>query len=120
VAGEEAVPPDPWVLIEAGCQYRGEGGKRVSVSYPSSPRGRGTAPSFYRPRGGGSQSCPTVLTMCGGMMYNATEWMAVLANLASGRALLRVLCSSRSGLEGSGVEASRLVVVHASARGMAT
>jgi hypothetical protein len=53
-------------------------------------------------------------------MYSATEWMVVLANLASSRALLRVLCSSRSGLEGSGVEASRLVVVRASARGMAT
>jgi hypothetical protein len=40
VAGEEAVPPDPWVLIEAGCQYRGEGRKRVSVSYPSPPPAR--------------------------------------------------------------------------------
>jgi hypothetical protein len=71
VAGEEAVPPGPWGLIEAGCQYRGEGGKRVSVHYPSSPRGWGT-PSVYRPRGGGSQSCHTVLTTCGGMMYSAT------------------------------------------------
>jgi hypothetical protein len=44
VAGEEAVPPGPWDLIEAGCQYRGEGGKRVSVRYPSSPRGWGTPP----------------------------------------------------------------------------
>jgi hypothetical protein len=35
------------------------------------------------------------------MVYSATEWMAVLANLASGRASLRVLCPSRSGLEGS-------------------
>jgi hypothetical protein len=82
VAGEEVVPLGPWVLNEARCQYRGEGGKCVSVRYPSSPRGQGTAPSFYRPRGGALQSCRTVLTMCGSMMYSATEWMAVLANLA--------------------------------------
>jgi hypothetical protein len=37
------------------------------------------------------------------MVYSATEWMAVLVNLASGRALLRTLCPSRSGFEGSGV-----------------
>jgi hypothetical protein len=43
--------------------------------------------------------------------------MVVLANLASGGALRRTLCSSKSGFEGSGVGASPLVVVHASARG---
>jgi hypothetical protein len=52
------------------------------VCHPSSPRGQGTAPSFYKPRGGGLQSCRTVLITCGGMVYNAVEWMAVLANLA--------------------------------------
>jgi hypothetical protein len=51
-------------------------------------------------------------------VYNATEWMAVLANLASGRVSLRVLYPSRRGLEGSGVGASRLVFVRASARGL--
>jgi hypothetical protein len=50
-------------------------------------------------------------------VYSATEWMVVLANLASGRVLLQVLCQSRSGLKGRGVGASRLVVVRASARG---
>jgi hypothetical protein len=105
-------------LIEAGCQYRGEGGKHVSVRSPSSPCGRGTTPSFYRPRGGDLQSCRSVLTMCGGMVYSATEWTAVLANLASGGALLRVLCPSRGSFEGSGVGASRLTVMHASARGL--
>jgi hypothetical protein len=69
-------------VIEARCQYRGEGGKRVSVRSLSSPRGQGTASSFYRPRVGGLQLCRTVLTTCGGMVYSATEWMAVLANLA--------------------------------------
>jgi hypothetical protein len=29
--GEEAGPPGPRGLIEAKCQYRGEGGERVSV-----------------------------------------------------------------------------------------
>jgi hypothetical protein len=72
-------------LIEARCQYRGEGGKRASVRYPSSPCGWGTAPSFYRPRRGGLQSCPIVLAMYGGMVCSATEWMVVLTNLASGR-----------------------------------
>jgi hypothetical protein len=56
--------------------------------------------------------------MCGGMVYSATEWTAVLANLASGGALLRVLCPSRGSFEGSGVGASRLTVMHASARGL--
>jgi hypothetical protein len=51
-------------------------------------------------------------------VYSATEWMAVLVNLASGRASLRVLYPSRSGFEGSGVGASPLVVVRASARGL--
>jgi hypothetical protein len=46
------------------------------------PRGRGTAPSFYRPRGGGLQSCHIVLIMCGGMVYSVVELIAVLANLA--------------------------------------
>jgi hypothetical protein len=69
-------------LIEARCQYRGEGGKRASVRYLSSPRGQGTSFSLYRSRGGGLQLCCTVLTTCGGMVYNATEWMAILANLA--------------------------------------
>jgi hypothetical protein len=53
-------------------------------SYPSSPCGQGTAPSFYRPRGGGLQSCRTVLLTSDGMVYNATERMVVLTNLASG------------------------------------
>jgi hypothetical protein len=76
------------------------------VRHPSSPCGQGTAPSFYRPRGGSLQSCHTVLATCGGMVYSVTEWMAILANLASGGALLRTLCPSRSSFEGSGVGAS--------------
>jgi hypothetical protein len=117
VAGEETMPPGPRGLIEARCQYRGEGGKRVSVRYPPFPYGRGVASSFYRPMGGTLQSCRTNLATCGGMVYSATEWTAVLVNLASGRASLRVLHSSSSGFEGNGVEASLLIVVRASARG---
>jgi hypothetical protein len=51
-------------------------------------------------------------------VYRDTEWMAVLANLAFGRASLRVLHPSKSGFEGSGVGASRLTVMRASARGL--
>jgi hypothetical protein len=51
-------------------------------------------------------------------VYSATEWMAVLANIASSRALLRTLYPSRGSFEGSGVGASRLVVVCASAVGL--
>jgi hypothetical protein len=40
------------------------------------PRGQGTSSSFYRPRGDGLQSCRTVLATCGGMAYNAKEWVA--------------------------------------------
>jgi hypothetical protein len=43
--------------------------------------------------------------------------MAVLANLASGGTSWRVLCPSRNGLEGGGVETSRSVVVRTLARG---
>jgi hypothetical protein len=55
---------------------------RYPSSTPPPPRGQGTAASFYRPRGGGLQSCRTVLVTCGGMVYNAVELMAVLPNLA--------------------------------------
>jgi hypothetical protein len=43
--------------------------------------------------------------------------MAVLANLASDGASWRVLCPSRSGFEGGGIGASRLVVARILARG---
>jgi hypothetical protein len=49
------------------------------VCLSSSPCGQGTAPSFYRPRGGGLQSCRTVLITCSGMVYSVVELMAVLA-----------------------------------------
>jgi hypothetical protein len=63
VAGEEVRPPGPRGLIAAECQYRGEGGKRASTQlFVVSPCGQGTASSFYRPRGGGLQSCRTVLS----------------------------------------------------------
>jgi hypothetical protein len=39
-------------LIQAKCQYRGESSERVSVLATVLPRGKGSAPSFYRPRGG--------------------------------------------------------------------
>jgi hypothetical protein len=54
-------------------------------------------------------------TTCGGLVYSAMEWVAVLAKLASSGASRRVLCLSRSGFEGSGVGASCLVVVRTSA-----
>jgi hypothetical protein len=85
-------------------------------SYPSPPR-PGGAPSFYRPRGAGLQSYRSVLITSDGMVYSATEWMAVLANLASGGALRRVLCPSRSVFKGSGVGASSSVIVRTSVRG---
>jgi hypothetical protein len=69
-------------LIEARCQYRGEGGERANAYCLSSPRGQGTASSFYGPKGGGLQLCRTVLITYGGMVYNVAELMAVMANLA--------------------------------------
>jgi hypothetical protein len=48
--------------------------------------GQGTASSFYRPRGGGLQSCRRALSATyGGMAHSVVELMVVLANLASGR-----------------------------------
>jgi hypothetical protein len=47
VAGEEVMPPGPCGLIGARCQYRGEGGKRVSVHSPSFfPAAGGPSPPF--------------------------------------------------------------------------
>jgi hypothetical protein len=86
--------------------------------YLSSPRGQGTASSFYSSRGGGLQSCRSVLITCGGMVYISMEWVAVLANLASGGVSRRVLCPSRNGFEGSGVGAYCLVIVRTSVRGL--
>jgi hypothetical protein len=48
--------------------------------------------------------CRTVLATCDGMADSATEWTAVVANLASGGVSRRALCPSRSGFEGGGVE----------------
>jgi hypothetical protein len=54
--------------------------------YPSSPRGQGTASSFYRPREGGLQSCRMALSaVCGSMAYNVVELTTILAHLAFGR-----------------------------------
>jgi hypothetical protein len=39
--GRRGKPPDPWGLIEAECQYRGEGGNVQVSSYPSSPAAKG-------------------------------------------------------------------------------
>jgi hypothetical protein len=53
--------------------------------YSSSPRGQGTASSFYRPRGGGLQSCRAALcATCSSMAHNVMELTVVLTNLASG------------------------------------
>jgi hypothetical protein len=53
---------------------------RVRSSPP--PLSQGTA-SFYRPRGGGLQSCHTVLSATyGDMVHSVVELTVVLANLA--------------------------------------
>jgi hypothetical protein len=84
---------------------------------PSSPRGQGTAPPFIGQGGASLQVCRTVLATCDGMADSATEWMAVLVNLASGRASWRALYPPRSGFEGGGAEIPRLVVVRTLIRG---
>jgi hypothetical protein len=81
------------------------------------PRGQGTAPPFIGKGGGSLQAYRTVLATCDGMADSATEWTAVLANLASGGASWHALCPSRSGFESGGVEISRWVVVRTLTRG---
>jgi hypothetical protein len=51
------------------------------------------------------------------MADSATEWTAVLANLAFDGASWRALYMPRSGFDGGGVEISRLVVVRTLIRG---
>jgi hypothetical protein len=71
-------------LIEAKCQYRGCGRKCASVQLSVLSRGQGTASSFYRPRGGGLQSCRMALSATyGGMAHSVMESMTVWANIAS-------------------------------------
>jgi hypothetical protein len=81
------------------------------MSSSFSPRGQGTTPPFICQRGGSSQVCRTVLATCDGMADSAIEWMAVLANLASGGASWCALCPPRSGFECGGVEIPHSVVI---------
>jgi hypothetical protein len=81
------------VLAEGGYKRGGRGGgasrstrflieesvnivvKAVSVwvCSPFSPRGKGTASSFYRPRGGSLQACRAVVNTCSGMAHNVMD-----------------------------------------------
>jgi hypothetical protein len=61
--------------------------------------------------------CHTIVATCDGVEDSASEWTVVLANLASGGASWRALCSSKGGFEGGGVETSRLVIVRTLTRG---
>jgi hypothetical protein len=107
----------PEVLIEAKCQYRGEGGKRASECCPSSPCGQGTAPPFIGQGGGSLQACRAALSTCGGVAYSAAEKTDVLANLASGGSSWRALYPSRSSFEGGGVGVFLLVAARMLTRG---
>jgi hypothetical protein len=89
----------------------------VGECYMSSPCGQGTAPPLIGQGGGSLQACRTILATCPGMADSATEWMAVLANLASSGASWRALCPPRSGFKGGGVEIPCLVVVRTLTRG---
>jgi hypothetical protein len=95
----------PEVLTEASVNIVVET-ERVRVSALRPLRDQGTAPPFIGQGGGSLQVCRTVLATCGGMAHSTTEWTAVLANLASGGALWRALCLSRSGFEGGALESS--------------
>jgi hypothetical protein len=117
-AGEEAGPQGPrGFLIEASANI-GVKAESVWVSAMCHPLcGQGTAPPFIGQGGGSLQACRTVLATCDGMADSATEWTAVLANLASVGASWHALCPSRSGFEGGGVEIPHLVVIRMLTRG---
>jgi hypothetical protein len=87
------------------CQYRGEGGERVSDCCPSSrvlpPTARGY-PSFYSPRREQLTCTLHYFYTCSGMANTAAELTAVLANPAPVEAAWCVLCSYRSDFEGCG------------------
>jgi hypothetical protein len=51
--------PEVWLKRDANIAVEAENVRVCAIRRP--PRGRGTASSFYRPRGGGLQSCHTVL-----------------------------------------------------------
>jgi hypothetical protein len=100
------------------CQYRGEGGKRVSVCSPSPPAARGLPSNFVGQGEAAYYRAALFYSTCGGMVYNTMERMVVLANLASGGTSQRVLYSSRSGFEGGTMETSCLVIICTPARGL--
>jgi hypothetical protein len=75
----------PEVRLRRSANIVDVGGNVQVCSYPSSPCCQGTASSFYRPRGGGLQSCRTALSATyGGMAHGVVELIVVLANLAPG------------------------------------
>jgi hypothetical protein len=53
----------PEVLLRRSANIGGEGGNVQVSRYLSSPCGQGTASSFYKPRGGGLQSCRMALVL---------------------------------------------------------
>jgi hypothetical protein len=76
-AGEEAWPPSPRGVDWGKCQYRGEGGERVSERYPSSRVcGWETAPPFIGQGGSSLHACRTI-------SLRVEVWRAVLG--ADGR-----------------------------------
>jgi hypothetical protein len=99
VAGEEARPPIPEVLIEASANIvvKAESVRVFAIRRPF-PR-LGDFPSFYRPRGEQFTGLPHYSSTWGGVASSAAELTTVLANLALVGASWRVLCPYRSDFE---------------------
>jgi hypothetical protein len=62
--------PEVWLRQSVNIVVKAES---VWVCTVSVRRGKGTASSFYRPRGGSLQSCRTVSTTYGGMVHSVVE-----------------------------------------------
>jgi hypothetical protein len=119
MAGEEARPPSPEVLIEVSAHIvaRTESVRVIAICCRvSSPVGGGS-PFLYRPRRGQFTGMPHCSPTCEGMASSAIELTTVLANLVPVVASWRVLYPNRSGFEGSGVVVGHVVIVRGQARG---
>jgi hypothetical protein len=110
--GEEEEPPSPRGLIEAKCQYRGEGGKPLlSVAPPPHPRAARGPPLVLEAKGRQFTS----MSHCSNYVCPGVDGRR--GESCFSQASRRALLPPRSGFVGGHVGISRLVAARVLTRG---